>query len=362
MTLDTRLTSLSNLRKFFEIGNFNTWFSVPSYLIHPEDFSGTKPHPLPRYIPDEVIQQVNQNLDKLYEPVMRMVIVQQEFGLRVSELLTLKCYCTEQDSKGQWSLKFFRGKTKREDHLPIVNLEIVRVIQEQQAYIQDQFEDRYEYLFCGNQIGSYNQFRPQPKVMSDSCFANYLNRFAKVADIRDSSGKLWHFQTHQFRHTVGTRMINNGVPQHIVQRYLGHASADMTAVYAHIHDKTLRKAAEDFHERVVNVSGNNVNSSNPEIDGNDDLNWIRKQMSAQALPNGYCARPLVKGPCPHANACLTCGDFRTTQEFLEVHRDELQRTEELISMARKNDWQRQVEINEIVAINLRKMIVSLEAS
>ncbi|MEN8447229.1 MAG: tyrosine-type recombinase/integrase [Cyanobacteria bacterium J06555_13] len=34
----------------------------------------------------------------------------------------------------------------------------------------------------------------------------------------DESGKLWHFQTHQFRHTLGTRMINNGVPRHIIQR------------------------------------------------------------------------------------------------------------------------------------------------
>ncbi|WP_240047037.1 tyrosine-type recombinase/integrase, partial [Staphylococcus aureus] len=39
---------------------------------------------------------------------------------------------------------------------------------------------------------------------------------------------------HAFRHTVGTRMINNGVPQHIVQKFLGHESPEMTARYAHI--------------------------------------------------------------------------------------------------------------------------------
>lgn len=36
------------------------------------------------------------------------------------------------------------------------------------------------------------------------------------------------FQTHQFRHTVGTRMINLSVPVHIIQRYLGHDSPEMT--------------------------------------------------------------------------------------------------------------------------------------
>ena len=362
VTLDGRQKSLSHLRKFFDIGNLNDWFSISSYLIYTEDFSGRKPQHIPRYIPEDIVQQINQNLDKLYEPVMRMVLVNQEFGMRVSELLTLKCHCIEQDSKGQWSLQLFRRKTKKEDRLPIVNPEIVRVIQEQQNYIHKLWDGHFEYLFCSNQIGSYDQFRPNSKIMSCQAFNKYLNSFAKAANIRDSSGKLWYFQSHQFRHTVGTRMINNGVPQHIVQRYLGHASADMTSVYAHIHDQTLRKAAEAFHERIVNISGEVIPLSDLEIEANSDLNWIRKQISAQALPNGYCARPLVKGPCPHANACLTCGDFRTTQEFLETHKDELRRTEELISAARLNGWQRQVEMNEIVAINLRKMIVRLEAS
>ena len=34
---------------------------------------------------------------------------------------------------------------------------------------------------------------------------------------------------HQFRHTLGTWMINNGVSQHVVQRLLGHTSPQMTA-------------------------------------------------------------------------------------------------------------------------------------
>jgi integrase len=46
-------------------------------------------------------------------------------------------------------------------------------------------------------------------------------------------------------------MINNGVPQHIVQRYLGHESPQMTAVYAHIHDST---AQANGWERQIQVN------------------------------------------------------------------------------------------------------------
>ena len=45
---------------------------------------------------------------------------------------------------------------------------------------------------------------------------------------------------HQFRHTLGTRLINAGVPQFIVQRVLGHASPEMVSVYAQLHDSTVR--------------------------------------------------------------------------------------------------------------------------
>ena len=91
--------------------------------------------------------------------------------------------------------------------------------------------------------------------MLPSTFNKYLNSFAKEKNICDSSGNVWRFQPHQFRHTVGTNMINNGVPQHIVQRYLGHESPEMTMVYAHIHDQTLRKEIEKYYEnRVVNIT------------------------------------------------------------------------------------------------------------
>jgi len=41
-------------------------------------------------------------------------------------------------------------------------------------------------------------------------------------------------------HTVGTNIINSGVPITSVRKYLGHESPEMTMVYAHIHDSTLK--------------------------------------------------------------------------------------------------------------------------
>ena len=52
---------------------------------------------------------------------------------------------------------------------------------------------------------------------------------------RDANGKLFRFQSDQFRHTVGTRIINLGVPDHFIQRYLGRRGREMTNRFAQIH-------------------------------------------------------------------------------------------------------------------------------
>lgn len=310
------------------------------------------------------MQQLNENIDKLPEPVMRMVLVIQECGMRISELLHLKQDCLLQDTAGDWFLRYYQFKMKKEITIPI-SRELVRVLQEQQHYIQDALGKDFEYLFCANRSGSRKRgmpkgaFIPESKVMTRNNFAKRLNDLAKDQNICDETGKVWHFQTHQFRHTVGTRMINNKVPQHIIQRYLGHESPVMTAVYAQIHDETMKKEVAAFHGKVVNVSGQVVQANDIEAD-DTDLQWFKKNIQAQALPNGSCALPSISKGCPHANACLTCTHFRTSAEHLETHQQELKQTQQIIEKAKANGWQRQVQMNQEVEANLKAMIATLE--
>lgn len=65
--------------------------------------------------------------------------------------------------------------------------------------------------------------------------------------------------------------------------------------------------------------------------------------------------------CPHPNACLTCDSFLTTAEFLPAHRQQLQRTEELLDHARTNDRQRLLDMNEPIRLNLIRVIEGLQA-
>jgi integrase/transposase-like protein len=353
---------ISTLKTFFETGILNHWFQVEPALIRPEDWI-KQPKRNPRFIPEEVMKQLNQHLEHLPEPVMRMVLVDIECGFRVGELTRLSLDCLKSDGKGGWYVQYYMSKMKKEHTKPISN-ELANVIQEQQSYIKETFGDKFSYLFCGRARLTGNLgFIPEPKLMTSASFIGHLKRLAEDYEIKDQSGKIWNFQSHQFRHTVGTRMINSGVPQHIVQRYLGHESPEMTMVYAHIHDETLRKEIEKYHEaRTVNFLGETVELEETVLSSNDDLEWFKKNVQARALEHGYCARPKVLGDCdiPGFDGCYTCPHWRTNKNFLPILEDTLERTNKVIEKARNCGWELQVKKNEPIKENLEKVIQSLE--
>ena len=303
---------------------------------------------------------------------MRMFLVLQETGVRIAELCLMPFDCLRQDAAGDWWLTYHQYKM-RKDHTIIISKELSGAIQEQQRYIREHLGPDYGYLFCANAGGTpkgstkgnrkliiEGQFNPVPRSVRSPFLAGILNQLAVKHDIKTNSGDLWKFQAHQFRHSVGTAMVNRGVPIHIISRFLGHETLAMTQVYATLHDSTLKKEVAKFQEKIVDVAGRVI-----EIDPNSELEdtehrWFKKNVLAQALPNGSCALPVHLNQCPHANSCLTCGHFRTTLEHLDSHKAQLEQTEQLLTKAEANGWQRQIEMNQQVATNLQKIIGALE--
>lgn len=159
-------------------------------------------------------------------------------------------------------------------------------------------------------------------------------------------------------------MINAGVPQYIIQRYLGHESPEMTMVYAHIFDKPLRKEVEKYHEsRVVNVKGETAKLNETILSSNEDLEWFKKNVQARALEHGYYARPKVLGDCdiPGFNGCYNCPHWRTNKNFIPILKDTLERTNNVLEKAKNCGWQLQVNKNTPIKENLERVIKTLEA-
>lgn len=356
------------LRTFFELGNQVKLFEVEKYLIIPEQDYPKIPRHIPRYIPDHVLKQLNEHLDKLPEPIARMVVTIQECGMRYMELATIKFDCLEYLGKDQfdnekWSIKFYDSKLKQ-DRIRPISSELAEVVKKQQSYIRSYFGETSKYLFTNRDVSSNTGvFKPEiNKIMSLDSFTSYLNRLTENGEIKDKNGKLWKFETHQFRHTVGTEAIKNGVPLHIVMKLLGHSSPEMTMRYAHIHDETLRKELVRFHEqRTIDITGQSVLL---ELEGNpQDLEWFTKEICAIALPNGYCGRPKILGDCDIAGdvGCYLCPHFRTNKNFLSVHKEQLESINKVLAKAYKYNWQLPIKKNEPIKQNLKLIISTLEA-
>ena len=84
-----------------------------------------------------------------------------------------------------------------------------------------------------------------------------------------------------------------------MQKILDYDSPGMTALYARVHDTTVRRHWENA--RKVNIAGDTV-TLDP-AGQVADAAWARQRLgrATQALPNGYCGLPTQQS-CPHANA------------------------------------------------------------
>jgi integrase len=329
--------------------------SLPaSAVIFPEDY----PPPgqrLPRALAGHIMTQVEDpaNLERQENLSYRLIsLILIRCGLRITDATTIPSGCVVRDADGAPYLQYYNRKMKREALVP-TDEELEALIARQRERNQERWPDGTPVLFP-RPSANIDGTRP----IGSSTYRDGLYRWLERCDIRDEYGEPVHLTPHQWRHTLGTVLINRDVPQHVVQKILDHDSAEMTAHYARLSDKTVRQHWEKA--RKVNAEGQPVQISPGGPLG--DAAWSKQRLSraTQALPNGYCELPLVR-TCPHANSCLTCPMFVTTAEFLPQHHAQRHQTLQIISAAEANGQARVAEMNRHVAGNLDKIIAALEA-
>jgi integrase len=354
----TRAQTLSMMRVFFDACHRHGWLPrlAANAVIHVEELPYHHDQ-IARFIPEFVMAQLESDtgLAQLPNPTIRnLVIVLIETGLRGGDGCNLEFNPMIDDSVGWPCLRFDNTKVRAEQLIPL-SAKAAAAIRAQQDHDRQRWPIGTPWLFPAifdNADGS--------KPYHHGALSRQLRRWQTVIDLRDEAGEPFHITAHRFRHTLGTRLINSGVPQHVVQKLLGHASPNMTAHYAHLHDNTIREAFDRYQQQRVNTEG--------QILGYDpgapsaSAEWVKHNLSRirDSLPNGYCGRP-PQQDCPHPNACLTCPDFQTTPEFLDVHRRQATTNRKLIARADANGQFRLATNLRQVQASLDRIIPALEA-
>jgi hypothetical protein len=151
-----------------------------------------------------------------------------------------------------------------------------------------------------------------------------LRQFSDAVGLRDGDGReLSYSRSHRLRHTRATTLLNAGAPVHVVQRYLGHRSPEMTMRYA----ATLATTAEREFLAMVKIGRDGRQIG---MDSRDMLELLQlDRRTDRVLPNGYCLLPPVRS-CDKGNACHGCDHFATDRSHLPEIRRQLAATEQLI--------------------------------
>jgi integrase len=266
----------------------------------------------------------------------RIWLLQALTGRRASEILMLDHAPlqpipgaerpTDSDDPDAFVAKLRYQQTKVDGVVPTILVEqaVVNVITEQQTWLTANHPDLTpKYLFIGVKQNLAGR-RPRP-------YATYNASLAKLDALHgltDAAGNPLRFsQTHRLRHTRATELLNDGVPIHVVQRYLGHKSPEMTLRYA----ATLAATAEAEFLKHKKIGAHGVDIA---ISPTDILDMTQlSQRTDRVLPNGVCLLPPLK-TCDKGNACLSCGHFATDASHADELRDQHAKTTALITIRR----------------------------
>ncbi|MGO9081227.1 MAG: tyrosine-type recombinase/integrase [Streptosporangiaceae bacterium] len=241
---------------------------------------------------------------------------------------------------------------------------VVQIIREQQAWARQQWHLGPEVTpRCLFPKATGNRHATRPWETSN--YNKVLREFSLALGLRDADGQLLLYsRSHRLRHAKATTLLNAGAPIHVVQRYLGHQSPEMSMRYA----ATLASTAEREFLAMVKIGRDGREIG---MDHRDMLDLMQLgRRTDRVLPNGYCLLPPARS-CDKGNACHGCGHFATDRTHLPEIRRQLAATEQLIEhreaqhlarygepMSERNVWleQRLAEVR-----SMRLEIAALEA-
>jgi integrase len=306
-------------------------------------------------IDDYVISQIFERLPLMDEKLRLMFLIDYCTGLRIHSISSLKVDCiykgirtdTDGNKKTRYYLIDYSSKQEKISETPIPKI-LYELIKDRIEYIKAE-DGKERYLF------SSEKSKNRPYVAD--LYNRKINEFIIENNIKDVEGKIFHFSSHKLRHTLATDMVNMDIPFETIRKIMHHTSPEMTLYYAEIHSVKLIEQHKEF---INNLGEKILFNEDVEVGNIAELDWLKKNINAQMLPNGICSLPTKMGTCESGNSCLECSKFRTSKDFLEVHKQQLESAKLLLAEAQKNAWETQIKTNEKIVEKLKKIISVIE--
>jgi site-specific recombinase XerD len=188
--------------------------------------------PLPRFLSESDFRRLESHVWHTTQPGERDDLLDRawffllsEAGLRISEVCDLRL--GDIDLAAQ-RLIVRRGKEDRDRSVPLSPTLLAAL----RAYLPVRGEAQTDHLLI------YHQQPVLPTLIQGQ-----LYRLGHQVQLEVSP--------HRLRHTLATRLLNEGMPITSLQRLLGHERLDTTLVYARVHNDTVRRDYERAYARFT---------------------------------------------------------------------------------------------------------------
>ena len=180
------------------------------------------------FVPEETQMKLLAHLKYFPEDLRLMYLNLWCLGLRVNEVCCIKGDAYYWNGEDAW-IKVHQYKMKTEKIIPIPEY----LYKMMKQYIERNGIGPDEFVFKSAKGRAYDA----------GTFCHNMKEWCKKFDI--SCGD-YIFRSHDYRHTVGTTMYDNGVSVQAIRDYLGHKEEDMTKQYLDYIPEKIDKANEEY--------------------------------------------------------------------------------------------------------------------
>ncbi|HET8852596.1 MAG TPA: tyrosine-type recombinase/integrase, partial [Ktedonobacteraceae bacterium] len=334
---DARYRGLRLLREMLEYAATSPAWpgpQPPRDLIWMEDMPVppvTQPRPLPPDVLDQLdvlLEQARVALEAGQKPEILSpmdwdaVLILRRTGMRFEDLAHLKAPnaqgrngCLVQDSEGYWWIAIDHRftKTGRDHRIPTRQSDgVIAAIRRQQQRAQ----------MFPNYFQEHYLFRHERGVLSSDDFRVALQKKLGAHLLHD--GKPYRLTAHQFRHSIATEMIDQGVDVYTVKEFLGHKSLAMTERYIQVYLKSLNAKYDAYRAKQQPAPASLTMNAQMEIAPPKDApdgGWVEQKVGTlyrSPLPDGigWCEHLAMLDPCPTPPHCPTCPKLRASKQHL----------------------------------------------
>jgi integrase len=350
----TRSARLSALASFFRDTAAWGWEDVPGRpLLTPGDLP-KRLHRMPRYIPADELERLMVAIRALPCPYQRTaLLVARWSGARREEIRRLSLDCLDRYPDGTSRLRVPAGKTRTERVIPlheeaaaaIRSLQAQRGVERGLSDEQTGMPTRYLFVRRGGLFSLQYLFNIP---LRSACASAGLVTSQGVPTV----------SAHRFRHTVGTQLAERGAKLHTIMQVLGHTSANMAMVYAHISDREVLRDYQAVLGPGATIAGPYAETLRLGGLSADEREWLKTNFFKTELELGHCLRLPQEGPC-ECELYLTCAKFVTTTEYIPRLRSRHQRELQLIEDAERHGWEREVERHHSTVLRIEQLLTEL---